>query len=86
MFNLPLRSTNLAGHPAVIQSRSQDIQVSLQYTVSRRSVGSHCNPGGVTPPLGINDRGVTHPSYTATRMATQRFVLVWLNGGIVLCF
>ena len=32
--------------------------MSLQYAVSRRSVGSHCTPGGVTPPLGINDRGV----------------------------
>ena len=35
--------------------------MSLQYTVSRHSVGSHCTPGGVTPPLGINDRGVIQP-------------------------
>ena len=35
--------------------------MSLQYAVSRRSVGSHCTPGGVTPPLGINDRGVIQP-------------------------
>ena len=33
----------------------------LQYAVSRRSVGSHCTPGGVTPPLGTNDRGVIQP-------------------------
>ena len=32
--------------------------MSLQYAVPRRSLGSHCTPGGVTPPLGIND---THP-------------------------
>ena len=35
--------------------------MSLQYAVSRRSVGSHCTPGGVTPPSGINDRGVIQP-------------------------
>ena len=35
--------------------------MSLQYAVSRRSVGSHCTPGGVTPPLGINDWGVIQP-------------------------
>ena len=35
--------------------------MSLQYAVSRHSVGSHCTPGGVTPPLGINDRGVIQP-------------------------
>ena len=35
--------------------------MSLQYAVSRRSVGSHCTPGGVTPPLGTNDRGVIQP-------------------------
>ena len=35
--------------------------MSLQYAVSRRSLGSHCTPGGVTPPLGINDRGVIQP-------------------------
>ena len=35
--------------------------MSLQYTVSRHSVGSHCTPGGVTPPLGTNDRGVIQP-------------------------
>ena len=34
--------------------------MSLQYTVSRRSVG-HCTPWGVTPPLGINDQGVIQP-------------------------
>ena len=35
--------------------------MSLQYAVSRRSVGSHCTPGGVTPPLKINDWGVIQP-------------------------
>ena len=35
--------------------------MSLQYAVSRRLVGSHCTPGGVTPPLGINDLGVIQP-------------------------
>ena len=35
--------------------------MSLQYTVSRRSVGSHCTPGRVTPPLGINDQRVILP-------------------------
>ena len=35
--------------------------MSLQYAVSRRLVGSHCTPGGVTPPLGINDQGVIQP-------------------------
>ena len=32
--------------------------MSLQYAVSRHLVGSYCTPGGVTPPLGTNDRGV----------------------------
>ena len=35
--------------------------MTLQYAVSRRSVGSHCTPGGVTPPLGTNDQGVIQP-------------------------
>jgi len=35
--------------------------MSLQYAVSKRSVGSHCTPRGVTPPLGISDRGVIQP-------------------------
>ena len=35
--------------------------MSLQYAVSRRSVGSHCTPGGVTPPLEIKDRGIIQP-------------------------
>ena len=41
--------------------RSQDIKMSLQYTVSRRLVGSHCTPGGVTLPSGINDWGIIQP-------------------------
>ena len=46
--------------------------MSLQYAVSRLSVGSHHAPRGVTPPLGVNDRGshsaqgVTHPSDNGT--------------------
>ena len=35
--------------------------MSLHYAVSRHSVGSHCIPGEVTPPLGINDRGLILP-------------------------
>ena len=37
------------------------LPVTPQSFHSRHSVGSHCTPGGVTLPLGINDRGVTHP-------------------------
>ena len=52
-FDMTLTSTSLAGHPAAIQSWSQDIKISCQYAVDVR--------WGVTPPLGINDRVVIQP-------------------------
>ena len=53
--------------------------MSLQYAVSRRSVGSHCTPGGVTVPpgeslhpyIGINDGGVIQPGESLIPLTAQ---------------
>ena len=47
-----LCATSLTGHLVMVQSWSKDIKVSLQYAVSRCSVGSHCTPWEVSSPLG----------------------------------
>ena len=68
-FDIPLTSTSLAGHPAAITGRQNEFAVRCSIYLE-----SHCTPGGVSPPLGINDWGIIQPGASLIPLTPTRYV------------
>ena len=85
-FDMPLKSTSLSGHPSCHDPKlitGHQNEFAVHCSVHGESLyprGSHCTPGGVTPPLGINDRGVIHPGESLIPLTAARRIAACLCG------